>query len=421
MGTHDRQQIRYRKRLDRSESGGGFVTSRASETVEPRWQVPLSDVLVDEEILDTVRDVVSSGWWSMGPTVEAFEEAFATYCGCRHAIALSNGTAALHLALLAAGCAPGDDVVLPSLNFVAGANAITHSGADPVFCDIVGPRDLNLDPLDLEAAISPATRAVVVLHYGGFPCDLDAVVDIAERKGLVVIEDAAHAPGATWRGRMCGTFGRAGCFSFFSNKNLPVGEGGMIATDDDDLAAQVRLLRSHGMTTLTWARHLGHAHSYDVVARGFNYRLDEVRAAIGLVQLRRLPEANEARARIVGLYRQALDGVERLTVPFSQGGQDISPAHHLAVVVLPEDGLQSSMRTFLSKRGIQTSVHYPPIHRFSEYAAQNGRQLPETDSISGRLLTLPLFPHMQDAQVEMVIEGVLEALEDARPSAAERS
>ena len=350
----------------------------------------------------------------MGPTVEEFEEAFAELCTCRHAIAVSNGTAALHLALLAVGCGPGQEVIVPSLNFVAAANAISHSGARPVFCDIVGPADLNLDPADVEAAIGPATTAILALHYGGFPCDIRAILDIASRNGLVVIEDAAHAPGASWRGGMCGTFGRAGCFSFFSNKNLAVGEGGMIVTDDDEVAARVRLLRSHGMTTLTWARHQGHAHSYDVVARGFNYRLDEIRAAIGLVQLRRLPEANRARARIAARYRRQLDGVNGLTVPFAHDDRDTSSAHHLAVVILPEDGLQAPMRAFLAERGVQTSIHYPPIHRFSEYAPQVDRSLPATDQVSGRLLTLPLYAHMRDEQVALVIDGLLAALEDAR-------
>jgi dTDP-4-amino-4,6-dideoxygalactose transaminase len=385
------------------------------------WRVPLSDVLVDEEILSSVTDVVSSGWWSMGPTVERFEEAFAAHCECRHAIAVSSGTAALHLALLASGCGPGDEVVVPSLNFVAAANAIAHCGARPVFCDIVGPRDLNLDPADLEAAIGSSTKAIVVLHYGGFPCDIGAVIGLARRHGLIVIEDAAHAIGATWGEGMCGTFGDVGCFSFFSNKNLPVGEGGMIVTDDDDVAARVRLLRSHGMTTLTWARHLGHAHSYDVVSTGFNYRLDEVRASIGLVQLRRLPEMNRARARVAARYLEELDGVNGLTFPFAHDGRYASSAHHLAVVVLPDDGLQAPMRAFLTERGIQTSIHYPPIHRFSQYATEATRPLPVTDQLSGRILTLPLYAHMQAEHVAIVIEGLLDALDYTRrgPQAAD--
>ena len=248
-------------------------------------------------------EVVRSGWWSMGPHVAEFEREFADFCGAKAALAVANGTAALHLGLLAVGCGPGDEVLVPSLNFVAAANTIGHVGAVPVFCDIEGTSSLNLDPDDLEAAIGPATRAIVVMHYGGHPCRMDAILDLAGRHGLAVIEDAAHAPGASWRGRMCGTLGDVGCFSFFSNKNLPTGEGGMVVTNDDALADRIRLLRSHGMTTLTWDRHRGHSGEYEVVAQGLNYRFDELRAAIGLVQLRRLQKLNAARSRIVARYR----------------------------------------------------------------------------------------------------------------------
>jgi dTDP-4-amino-4,6-dideoxygalactose transaminase len=236
------------------------------------WAVPLADVLVDDELRRAVEDVVVSGWWSMGPRVEEFERAFSEFPGVRHALAVANGTAALHLALLALGCGPGDEVVLPSLNFVAAANAIAHTGASPVFCDVLGQEDLNLDPVDLEAALTGRTKAVVVLHCG-FACDMGAVRELAAARGLEIVEDAAHAPGATWRGEACGTLGRIACFSFFANKNLPVGEGGMVVTDDERLAERVRLLRSHGMTKLRWDRHRGHAASYDVVEYGFNYRL----------------------------------------------------------------------------------------------------------------------------------------------------
>lgn len=376
----------------------------------PTWLVPLSDLVVDKEIEAAAREAVTSGWWSMGPRVNAFEEAFADFCEARHAIAVSSGTAALHLALLACDCGPGDEVILPSLNFVAAANSVGHTGATPVFCDIRGAHDLNLDPADVEAAVTSRSKALLVLHYGGFPCDLDAVTEIASRHGLAVIEDAAHAPGATWRSRMCGTIGRVGCFSFFSNKNLPTGEGGMIVTDDPELAQRMRLLRSHGMTTLTWDRHRGHAHTYDVVAQGFNYRLDEVRAAIGLVQLRRLEAANAARAQIAARYRELLDGVEGLVVPFSNAHDESS--HHLAVVVLPEEVSRERVQELMRERGIQTSVHYPPIHRFSAYidGAGSRRELPNTSAIADRVLTLPLYPHMQNAQVEAVAGALLGAL-----------
>jgi dTDP-4-amino-4,6-dideoxygalactose transaminase len=376
-----------------------------------RWQVPLADLAVDDELVDAVLQVVRSGWWSMGPRVEEFEEAFATFTGAGHAVAVANGTAALHLALLAAGCGRGDEVVVPSLNFIAAANAIVHTGAAPVFCDIAGPEDLNLDPDDLASAVSERTKAVVVLHYGGHPCDMDAVQRVAEQHGLAVIEDAAHAPGARFGDRACGTLGTLGCFSFFANKNLPVGEGGMIVTDDDELARTLRLLRSHGMTTLTWDRHRGHASGYDVLLPGFNYRLDEVRAAVGLVQLRRLPDENAARAAVVERYREALGGERGLTMPFAAGeGDDRVPVHHLAVVLLPEGTDRSAVRSTLEERGIQTSVHYPPIHTFTAYRSVSRRPLPRTDAVAERLLTLPLFGGLSDEQVEAVIEGLLYTL-----------
>jgi dTDP-4-amino-4,6-dideoxygalactose transaminase len=374
------------------------------------WAVPLADVLVDDELRSVVDEVVDSGWWSMGPKVEEFEAAFAEFTGTKHALAVANGTAALHLALLAAGCGPGDEVILPSLNFVAAANAIGHTGAAPVFCDIVGPDDLNLDPADLEAALTPATKAVLVLHYGGFPCDIAAVRAFAEERGLIVIEDAAHAPGASWHGEPCGSLGRVGCFSFFSNKNLPVGEGGMIVTDDDDLAAGLRLLRSHGMTTLTWERHRGHAASYDVVARGFNYRLDELRAAIGLYQLRRLPEENARRRELTERYRERLHDVNGISIPFGERDEDTLAAHHLAVALLPA-GRRDEVRAALADRRIQTSVHYPPIHLFSYYEELGSRRpLPRTEEVAERVVTLPLYGHMTDEQSDLVIDALLETV-----------
>jgi dTDP-4-amino-4,6-dideoxygalactose transaminase len=377
---------------------------------QSRWRIPLSDVLVDDELVDAVLGVVRSGWWSMGPRVEQFESDFAAFCGAAHAIAVANGTAALHLALLAVGCGSDDEVVVPSLNFVAAANTIEHTGAAPVFCDIAGPHNLNLDPADLEAAVTPRTKAVVVLHYGGNPCDMTSVDEIAERHGLVVVEDAAHAPGASLNGRMCGTLGRVGCFSFFANKNLPVGEGGMIVTDDDELAARLRLLRSHGMTTLTWDRHRGHASSYDVLLPGFNYRLDEVRAAVGSVQLSRLPEENAGRARVAARYRSALEDRAGLTVPFGDDDATRVPSHHLAVVVLPEGADRAAVRGALADAGIQTSVHYPPIHTFTAYQGVSGRPLPQTDAVAERLLTLPLYGRMTDDDADLVAETLLQTL-----------
>lgn len=373
-----------------------------------RWTVPLADVLVDDDLLEAAKETLLSGWWSMGPRVMAFEDEFAALCECKHAIAVANGTAALHIALLAVGCEPGDEVVLPSLNFVAAANAVVHTGATPVFCDIRGERDLNLDLRDLESALTQRTRAVIALHYGGHPCEIERVVDLCREQGVAVVEDAAHAVGARRKGTPCGSFGDVGCFSFFSNKNLPIGEGGMLVTDDASLAERMRLLRSHGMTTLTWDRHRGHASTYDVLRAGFNYRLDELRAALGSVQLSRLEERDAARQHHAARYRASLDGVAGLLVPFED---DPFAANHLAVVVLPASVSRDAIRSQLGATGIQTSVHYPPIHEFSAFVEIGARRaLPRTVALRDRILTLPLYPHMTEREVDLVVEELLRAL-----------
>jgi dTDP-4-amino-4,6-dideoxygalactose transaminase len=381
------------------------MTSRPAQT-----PIPLADVVVDDELASAVEATLRSGWWSMGPRVAEFEAAFADFVGAAHGIAVTNGTAALHLALAAAGIGPDDEVVLPSLNFVAAANSISHLGATPVFCDINGPDDLNLDPSSLEDAVGPKTKAVLLLHYGGYPCDVDAVRSIAARHDLVLIEDSAHAPGATVAGRSCGTFGIAGCFSFFANKNLPAGEGGIVVTDDSDFHAAAILLRSHGMTTLTWDRDRGHASGYEVLARGYNYRLDELRATIALAQLRRLPAENAARAEIVARYRRELTSAG-VAFPFADVASDTEPAFHLAVAVFESEDQRDAVRSALREASIQTSVHYPPIHRFAAYQAGPLRvPLPRTEAVASRILTLPLFGHMRSDQIDAVVEAVAHAV-----------
>jgi len=399
-----------------SSPGRGANRPSREAMNETPWEIPLSDIFVDDQIVEAARAAITSSWWSMGPRVAEFEQAFAEFCGARHAFAVSSGTAALHLALLACRCGPGDEVIVPSLNFVAAANVIGHTGARPVFCDISGAHDLNLDPSDVSDAITPRTKALLVLHYGGHPCDMDSIRGIAERHGLAIIEDAAHAPGATSNGKACGTLGDIGCFSFFSNKNLPIGEGGMVVTDDSGLADRIRLFRSHGMTTLTWDRHRGHAHSYDVVERGFNYRLDEVRAAIGLVQLDRLRAANEARSEVAARYAERLGAIEGLTMPFTSPSDGAVSSNHLAVVVLPDGVERDAVRGALEAERIQTSVHYPPIHRFSAYGDEQARPLPRTEDVAERILTLPLYPQLTSAQVETVTSALERALRLA-PSA----
>jgi dTDP-4-amino-4,6-dideoxygalactose transaminase len=270
------------------------------------WRVPLADLDYGPEEEAAVQAVIHRRWLTMGDETRQFEEEFAAFTGARYAVAVTNCTAALHLAAVALDLGPGDEVILPSLTFVATANSMRYVGAMPIFADVCGEEDFGLDPADAAAKITPKTRAIVVMHYGGYPVDMPAILDLARRHDLAVIEDAAHAPGSQLNGRHLGTWGDIGCFSFFSNKNLATGEGGMLTTNDDMLAEKLRLLRSHGMTSLTWDRHKGHAFGYDVVAPGYNYRLDEIRSALGQIQLQKLPAGNKKRSELNRLYEEQL-------------------------------------------------------------------------------------------------------------------
>jgi dTDP-4-amino-4,6-dideoxygalactose transaminase len=277
------------------------------------------------------------------------------------------------------------------------------------FADVCGSEDLTIDPADIERQITPHTRAIAVMHYGGFPCHMEEIMAVAKRHNLPVIEDGAHCPGASLSGKMLGSWGAVGCFSFFSNKNLSTGEGGMIVTDDDEIANRIRLQRSHGMTTLTYDRHKGHAYSYDVVDLGFNYRIDEIRAALGLEQLKKLHQNNGLRQTWTELYRQKLANVD-VEVPFlNQPGQ---PAYHLFPVVLPKGVDRKQVIDSMRLHQIQTSIHYPPTHCFTYYTGRYGStSLPRTEDIAGRELTLPLYPTMGEEAVELVTQALVDALE----------
>ncbi len=382
---------------------------------ESIWRIPLADIDIGEEEIEAVTEVLRSRWLTMGEKTQEFEAAMAAKLGARHAFAVANGTVALHLAYAALGLQPGDEVIVPSLTFVATANAATYTGAVPVFAEINGPQDLNIDPADIARKITPRTRAIALVHYGGFPADMDPIMELARAHGLGVVEDAAHAPGASYKGRALGTIGDVGCFSFFSNKNLAVGEGGLVVTNRDDLADKIRLMRSHGMTTLTWDRHKGHASSYDVVAPGFNYRIDEVRSALGLVQLGRLDENNARRKALVERYRELLAGVPGVDVPF---GHPLGPSsYHIMPVLLPEEVSRADIIASMKENRIQTSIHYPPIHLFTYYRERYGLRdgmLPVTEAVAARELTLPLYPALGFDDVTQVAEALGRAVTAGR-------
>jgi dTDP-4-amino-4,6-dideoxygalactose transaminase len=372
--------------------------------------IPLFDLRLEEDDLRAVRETLESGWLTMGPRIQQFEEEYARFLGCAHTLATSSCTASLHLAYLAVGVGPGDEVVVPSMSFAATANAAVYCGGTPVFADIVGPHDLGLDPSAVEGRITSRTKAVCTMHYGGYPSAVDALRELCDARGLALIEDAAHAPSADYGGRKLGTWGDLGCFSFFSNKVLSVGEGGLVATDSDELAARVRSMRSHGMTSGTWDRHRGHAETYDIVELGFNYRMDEPRAALLLSRMRRVEDEIAKRRRIVRGYRERLGEVSGVTVPYGDAAVGQSSCYVMPVVL--DEGIdRPAVRRSLTERGIQTSILYPAIHEFAYYRARfPGISLPRTEAVARRQLTLPLFPHMTEEQLDRVCEAVAEAV-----------
>ena len=375
------------------------------------WKIPLSDIDLGVEDQAAVDKVLSSKWLTMGSVTQEFEQAFAAHVGVKYALAVTNATAALHLACIIAGLKPGDEAIVPSLTFVATANAVRYTGAVPVFADITSENDLNISYKSIEGAITKRTRAILVMHYGGYPCDMPSIMGLAREHNLIVIEDAAHAVGSELEGRKMGTWGDMGCFSFFSNKNMTTGEGGMLVTDNEAYSQRAHLLRSHGMTTLTWDRHKGHAWSYDVVDLGYNYRIDEIRAALGMVQLGKLESNNERRRQLTKIYREVLEEfAPQLVVPFANHS-GISAAH-LMPMLLPTGTDKLNFMNNMKAQGIQTSVHYPAVHAFTAYADGKAKYcLPLTEELAAREVTLPLYPALSDEQVVTVGRAVAQALE----------
>jgi dTDP-4-amino-4,6-dideoxygalactose transaminase len=372
-------------------------------------------VRVTDEDIEAVLDCLRSGWLTMGPNVMAFERRFAEYLGVEHAVAVSSGTAALHLSALAAGIRAGDEVVVPNLTFVASATAARYCGATPVLCESLGPDDLNLDPDDVRSRIGPRTRAVVAVHFMGYAAEVEALRSVCDEHELKLIEDTAQAVGARTRsGRLTGTVGDLGCFSFFSKKQLSVGEGGMVVTADAALAEKVRLLRSHAMTSVTWDRHQGYAETYDVVDVGFNFRMDEPRATLGLSRIARLDQEIALRRANVRRYRAALGGHDAIALPWND--DEVARSSHFAFPVLLRDrATRDRLRSELAGIGIQTTA-YPAITDLSDYAqGYNEQTLRRSRELAGRHCVLPLSAMMSDADVDEVAAAVSAVLDGNPP------
>jgi dTDP-4-amino-4,6-dideoxygalactose transaminase len=370
--------------------------------------LPFHRPCVGQEEIDAVVDTLRSGWLTMGPKTRAFEEAFAAAVDAPQAIAVSSATAGLHLGLDALGVGPGDEVLVPTLTFASTAATVIHTGARPRLVDCE-PDTLNLSVADAERKWTARTKAIVPVHFAGHPCDLDAVQALARARGGAVMEDAAHALPARYRGRSIGSIGNLTVFSFYATKNLTTGEGGMVTTADGMLAERIRTRRLHGMTRDAWKRYTKDgAWRYDVAYPGFKYNMTDMNAAIGLVQLQRLAAMQADRERIVATYRAALADVDALELPVSR--PDVQHAWHLFVVrVRPERlriGRDDVIRE-LNARGIGTSVHFIPLHEHSYYRDVLGvaaDELPEAARQWSRIISLPLFPTMSAGEVDRVAD-----------------
>jgi dTDP-4-amino-4,6-dideoxygalactose transaminase len=284
----------------------------------------------------------------------------------------------------------------------------------------VGVDDLNISPREIEKKITRKTKAILVMHYGGYPCDMQSILRMAKRRGLYVVEDAAHAPGAEYQGEKCGVLGDIGCFSFFSNKNLVTGEGGMVVTRNKEWAEKVRRMRSHGMEALSWDKYRGHLSSYDIRGLGYNYRTTEIQSALGLAQLKKLDRNNKTRKNLVEIYRSELQEMKEISIPFSQV-KAISSYHLFPILVAPfvdRNWVMEKLKDF----GIQSSIHYPPVHLFSLYRDQFGYKsgdLPKTEEVSGREITLPLHPRLNTRDVKWIakkVKVVIRACTPKRPA-----
>jgi len=365
------------------------------------YKIPLFDLNFNEAEEKAVLETLRSQWISTGPKTAEFENKFASMLNVNHSVALSNCTVALHLAMKLVDIKDGDEVICPSLTFVATVNAIRYVNAIPVFADIKSYEDLTINPKDIERKITDKTKAIVVMHYGGFACNMNAIMVIAKKYKLKVIEDACHGPLSEYNGKKLGTIGDVGCFSFFSNKNISTGEGGMLITNNSEIFERSKLLRSHGMTSLSYERSKGHSTSYDVVKLGYNYRMDDIRASIGLVQLDKLDIDLKKRAEVRRMYTEELSKIDELIIPFNNYKEFSS--NYIFPIVLRNSNFENrdSIRIRLAEAGIQTSVHYPAVHRFSIYKDFYSR-LPKTDYIADNLITLPMYSKLKSEDIRYI-------------------
>ena len=377
--------------------------------------LPYHQPFIENEEIEEVVETLKSGWLTTGPRTLKFEEAFSDYIGCRHAIGLNSCTAGLHLALVAKGFTPNDEVITTTMTFPATANAIIHAGLRPIFVDIE-TGTLNIDVSQIEEKITPRTRAIIPVHFAGHPCDMDPIMELANKHKLTVIEDAAHAIEAKYKNRKIGNLGNPTSFSFYANKNITTGEGGMLVLNDESLADKIRILRLHGISRDAWKRYgkSGFAH-WELHSPGFKYNMADINAALGIHQLKKVNHFLELRKKYSSLYDLAFSKIPELETLETRDYAE--PAHHLYIISLRLEQLTVSRDEFLDaiqSKGIGVAVHYKGLHLQpyyrKEYSIPQGKFTVAT-RYSERVISLPLYPRMSVGDIERVI-GVVRDLID---------
>ena len=365
--------------------------------------------LTDDEINEVI-DALKSGWWTTGPKAVRFENEFNSYIGSRFSVAVSSWTAAAHLALEAINLKPGDEVIVPSFTFTACAEIVCYFKAKPVIVDV--QRDTyNIDPKEIEKAITKNTKVIIPVHYGGQPCDMDEILDIARKNNLYIIEDAAHALPSFYKGKIIGTLGDVTCFSFYATKTLATGEGGMICTDNEEVAKRCSIMRLHGINSDAWKRYSKEGSwYYEVVAPGYKYNFTDIQAGLGLAQLKKVNEMQTKRKQIFNLYNEGFRDNELIRL-YKIKGDRIS-SHHLYPVELNLNRLKINRSRFideLKERGIGVSVHFIPLYRHPYYQETfnlKPEDYPISENIYPGIITLPIWPGMKISQIEQVIDNV---------------
>jgi len=382
---------------------------KESKMLRPEF-LPFHQPSIEDEEIQEVVDTLKSGWITTGPKTKLFEKKFQEYIGCKHAIAVSSCTAGLHLALVAAGVGQGDEVITTPYTFATTGEVIIQIGAKPVFVDIEED-GFNIDVTKIPEAITPETKAIIPIHFAGEPCDMDEIMKIAQENNLFVIEDAAHAVGAEYKGKKIGNIGDVTVFSFYATKNLTTGEGGMVTTNNDELAEKIRLLSLHGISKDAWKRYTAEGSwYYEILYAGYKYNMTDIQASLGIHQLNKLEKFLSIRQKYAQRYSSAFADVSEIKTP--PVNHHVRHAWHLYVIRLNSASLSIDRKQFieaLKAENIGSSVHFIPLHLHPYYKKKYGYKqgdYPNSEQVYSRVISLPLFPKMADADLEDVIKAV---------------